>query len=565
VKNIAFISLIEHLSLKIKFLVSFVLILSIINSLVELLLVGILAGMIANLLFEGSIDETSSITEILTKFGLDTTINNLPLLGGIVFMIFMWRLFFLYYGISASREIGQALSYTIYQKTMHLKSYTKFSLPEITTIITNKVNAAVNGIIVTSFTIVSSVFSILALFMVIYFTVGKISVVILGILVFSFFIFFKILKGRADFYSRSLADSVVKSSSIMMNIFENRAVLVLTGMYNKAKANDQFRSADYAAKNAIAKLRVYQDLAKPIFDFAINISIIICAYFASSSQEYMGEDLVLLIITATRVMPYMQNAYRGFITYRGATGSTSLVVNLLNEATWAASLQNQTVLRATATDVIDLKSSDLEISIGDHNIKYPDFQMKASRGLYVVTGPSGSGKSTLLNAICGLNDFKGSLRLKYPNNGGLLPPIGLCPQNVWLFKGTIKDNLEAYIDHSIEGTALMQVKDLVLCMGLLNRDDTSLEEFLHKNIGDNGQGLSGGEIKRIGILRSLLNNPMILIIDEPTSGLDAETAGAISDLLVELAKGIVVLVITHDPNVIRRGHLLLDVGSNGAR
>lgn len=564
-KNLVFFLLLQYLSLKIKFLVSFVLILSIINSLVELLLVGILAGMVANLLLEGSADETSSITDILKNFGLDTAINNLPLLGGIVFMIFMWRLFFLYYGIGASRKIGQALSYTIYQNTMYLKSDTKFSLPEISTIITNKVNAAVNGIIVTSFTIVSSIFSIMAMFMVVYFTVGQISLIILGVLFFSFLIFYSILKGQTDFYSRSLVNSVVKSSSIMMNIFENRAVLAVTGMHNKAKANDLFRTADHAAKNAIAKIRIYQDLAKPIFDFSINIGIILCVYFASSSQEFMSQDLVLLIVTGTRLMPYMQNAYRAIITYRGANGSASLVINLLNEATRAASFQSQSVLQAAATKVIDLKSRDLEVRIGQHYIKYPNFQMKASRGLYVITGPSGSGKSTLLNAICGLNDFKGSLRLKYPNSRGPLPPIGLCPQNVWLFKGTIKDNLETYIEHLIEGTSLMQVKNLILRMGLLSRDDTNLEEFLLKNIGDNGQGLSGGEIKRIGILRSLLNTPMMLIIDEPTSGLDAKTAEAISDLLEELSKEIVVLVITHDQNVISRGQLLLDVRSNGER
>ncbi|MFN3442492.1 MAG: ABC transporter ATP-binding protein, partial [Rhizobium rosettiformans] len=118
--------------------------------------------------------------------------------------------------------------------------------------------------------------------------------------------------------------------------------------------------------------------------------------------------------------------------------------------------------------------------------------------------------------------------------------IGIVAQDVFLFAGTIRENiaygrLEATEAEILEAARRAQLDSLI----------TSLPAGLDTVIGERGVKLSGGQKQRLAIARIFLKNPPILILDEATSALDTETERAIQQSLAELAKGRTTLVVAH--------------------
>lgn len=167
-----------------------------------------------------------------------------------------------------------------------------------------------------------------------------------------------------------------------------------------------------------------------------------------------------------------------------------------------------------------------------------------------ILGTSGSGKTTCLNIIGGLDHYdSGELMIKgkktsdfkdedwdaYRNNSigfvfqsyNLIMHLGIVA-NVEL--GMTLSGVSANEKHKRALEALEQV---------------GLSEHLHKKPNQ----LSGGQMQRVAIARALANNPEILLCDEPTGALDTATSKQIMDLIKELAKDRLVIVVTHNPEI----------------
>ncbi len=163
-----------------------------------------------------------------------------------------------------------------------------------------------------------------------------------------------------------------------------------------------------------------------------------------------------------------------------------------------------------------------------------------------IVGPSGSGKSTIGRLLFRFYDVKdGALRIdgqdvRDVTQGSLHAAIGIVPQDTVLFNDTIRYNI-AYgradaTPEEIEAAAkAAKIHDFI--MGLPDGYDTA--------VGERGLKLSGGEKQRVGIARTLLKNPPILILDEATSALDTETERDIQSELRAMGKGRTVLTIAH--------------------
>ncbi len=171
----------------------------------------------------------------------------------------------------------------------------------------------------------------------------------------------------------------------------------------------------------------------------------------------------------------------------------------------------------------------------------------------VVCGPSGSGKSTLLKCVNGLEPFQQgeiivngeSVGAKGTNLSRLRSKIGMVFQHFELFPHmNVTDNLN-----------LAQVKVLgrsreaatAKSMSLLKR--VGLETHARKYPGE----LSGGQQQRVAIARGLAMDPIAMLFDEPTSALDPEMINEVLDVMVELAReGMTMMVVSHEMGFARK-------------
>ncbi|MBU9699501.1 ABC transporter ATP-binding protein/permease [Rhodobacteraceae bacterium HSP-20] len=165
---------------------------------------------------------------------------------------------------------------------------------------------------------------------------------------------------------------------------------------------------------------------------------------------------------------------------------------------------------------------------------------------YALVGPSGSGKSTVARLMFRFYDVNGgAIRidgqdLRDVTQGSIHAQIGVVPQDTVLFNDTVRYNIaygraDATEDEIVAAAKAAKIHDFIV----------SLPEGYETKVGERGLKLSGGEKQRVGIARTLLKDPPILILDEATSALDTQTERDIQDSLREMGHGRTVITIAH--------------------
>ena len=169
-----------------------------------------------------------------------------------------------------------------------------------------------------------------------------------------------------------------------------------------------------------------------------------------------------------------------------------------------------------------------------------------------LVGPSGGGKSTTCALLPRFYDVDaGSILIdgqdvRSVTQKSLREAIGLVQQDVYLFDGTIAENI-AY------GKPNATADEIALAAQRARVDEFALQMpyGYETQVGERGTRLSGGQKQRIAIARVFLKDPSILILDEATSALDNESELAVQESLADLAKGRTTLVIAHRLSTIR--------------
>jgi ATP-binding cassette subfamily B protein len=163
-----------------------------------------------------------------------------------------------------------------------------------------------------------------------------------------------------------------------------------------------------------------------------------------------------------------------------------------------------------------------------------------------LVGPSGSGKSTIGRLMFRFYDVNGgAIRidgqdLRDVTQSSIHAQIGVVPQDTVLFNDTVRYNIaygrtDATEDEIVVAAKAAKIHDFIM----------SLPDGYETTVGERGLKLSGGEKQRVGIARTLLKNPPILILDEATSALDTQTERDIQDSLREMGQGRTVITIAH--------------------
>jgi len=180
-----------------------------------------------------------------------------------------------------------------------------------------------------------------------------------------------------------------------------------------------------------------------------------------------------------------------------------------------------------------------------------------------VVGPSGGGKSTLCQLIPRFYDVTGGrilvdgLDVREVTQRSLRHNIGIVQQDVFLFAGTILDNIRYGRPDAAEAEVVEAAK-----RAEIYDDIMSMPNGFQTYVGERGVMLSGGQKQRVSIARIFLKNPPILILDEATSALDSVTEARIQSAFDELARGRTTLIIAHRLSTIRSANRIIVVDEN---
>ncbi len=178
-------------------------------------------------------------------------------------------------------------------------------------------------------------------------------------------------------------------------------------------------------------------------------------------------------------------------------------------------------------------------------LKGIDLDVKGGETVAIV-GPSGSGKSTIGRLLFRFYDVTGgAIRidgqdLRAVTQASLHASIGVVPQDTVLFNDTIAYN----IAYGREGASHAEIEAAAKA-ARIHEFIMSLPEGYETAVGERGLKLSGGEKQRVGIARTLLKNPPIVVLDEATSALDTQTEQSILVSLRQMGEGRTVLTIAH--------------------
>ena len=196
-------------------------------------------------------------------------------------------------------------------------------------------------------------------------------------------------------------------------------------------------------------------------------------------------------------------------------------------------------------------------------LSHVSIEIPAGKSIALV-GPSGSGKTTICSLLPRFYDVTGgkitidgkdvrTLTLK-----SLRSQIGMVQQDVYLFAGTIRDNIAygkpgASTEEIIEAAKRANIHDFI----------RELPDGYDTYVGERGARLSGGQKQRISIARVFLKNPPILILDEATSALDNESERWIQQSLEELSRDRTTITIAHRLSTIRGADEIIVITEDG--
>ena len=196
----------------------------------------------------------------------------------------------------------------------------------------------------------------------------------------------------------------------------------------------------------------------------------------------------------------------------------------------------------------DISFNNVSFSYGTRANIFNNLNLRIKKGeITAIVGESGSGKSTLSSLLQNLYPLSegsikiGEIDIKYIDNDNLRSIIGVVPQKVDLFEGTIIENI-VLGENEPDMEKMINVCNSI---GLLDFIQ-NLPNGFSTDIGENGVKLSGGQRQRLAIARALYRTTEVLILDEATSALDSQSEKYIKDMILKLKQeGRTIIVIAH--------------------
>ena len=246
-----------------------------------------------------------------------------------------------------------------------------------------------------------------------------------------------------------------------------------------------------------------------------------------------------------------QNAITGYVRFQE-------LMNVEPEQDEKGAIELKDVRGEIVFDDVTFHYDENKEVLSHISLTFPQGKMVA------IVGPSGGGKTTLCHLIPRFYEISGGSILvdghdiRDVTRASLRRQIGIVQQDVFLFTGTIFDNiaygkLGASREEVYEAAKKANIHDYIM----------SLPDGYDTFVGERGVKLSGGQKQRISIARVFLKNPPILVLDEATSALDNVTENYIQDSLDDLCKNRTTIVVAHRLSTIKNADEIIVMDRDG--
>ncbi|MCS4687829.1 ABC transporter ATP-binding protein/permease [Staphylococcus aureus] len=247
----------------------------------------------------------------------------------------------------------------------------------------------------------------------------------------------------------------------------------------------------------------------------------------------------IAIILAPEFYNAIKDLGQAFHTGKQSEGASDVVFEFLEQP----NNNNEFLLKYEENQKPFIQLTDISFRYDDSDrLVLNDLNLEIFKGDQIaLVGPSGAGKSTLTHLIAGV--YQPTIGTISTNKHDL--NIGILSQQPYIFSASIKENITMFKD--IENNTIEEVLDEV---GLLDKVQ-SFTQGINTIIGEGGEMLSGGQMRRIELCRLLVMKPDLVIFDEPATGLDIQTEHMIQNVLFQHFKDTTMIVIAHRDNTIR--------------
>jgi len=319
--------------------------------------------------------------------------------------------------------------------------------------------------------------------------------------------------------------------------------------YETERITEQSEAYRQSNKQAIKLSSAFVPLIRILIFFGFIATLLLGGMQAISGRLAVGTYSVLVFITQRLLWP-LTRLGETFDQYQRAMASINRVMNLLD-----------TPIETHPGDIpLPVNQVKGEIDIKNITFAYnnrvnvvEDLSLKIPAGKTIaIVGATGSGKSTLVKLLLRLYEIQSGTitldgieidRIKLRD---LRQSIGLVSQDVFLFHGTIAENI-------CYGTFDASLPEIIAAAQVAEADNfiQTLPQGYDTIVGERGQKLSGGQRQRIAIARAILKNPPILILDEATSAVDNETEAAIQRSLEYITQNRTTIAIAHRLSTVR--------------
>src|SRR5690625_2339987 len=375
---------------------------------------------------------------------------------------------------------------------------------------------------------------------------------------------FMVLFTKVRNYTRNLDNHTYRlldeGINYLTDLFSNfKAVQIHNGQKTEEKKWENWNDEVIkASKKSYVFHHVILNLSSDLI-----VSVITGIIYGYSLFLIVGDDITIGTLMAFIViLPRLHGIFKSIFTTSVDTDRIKVITDNLNDLLLINNDQEGELSPDFAT-IPNLEINNLSFRYSDDKNNIKDLTLKVEPGQFLgIVGMSGSGKTTLFELLHKhVSPAMGTIKINGINiadykTDELREYISYTPQTGILWNRSVLENIIYPLEIQDLSKDQMQRVNNSIQMARIEEFINSLPEKLNTNVTHNGKEFSGGEVQRILLARTFMNDSKMLLLDEYTSALDAITESEINEILTSLKGEVTVLVIAHRLSTINGADLV---------